>query len=53
MRSAMKKYRAWKSTQGTEQGRGEDAEADEEADKAIRQTAYEHGVAVPPDNRHG
>ena len=44
MRSAMKKYRAWKSAQGTEQDHAEVAEADEEADKAIRQTAYEQGV---------
>jgi restriction system protein len=44
MRSAMKKYRAWKSAQETEQDQTESVEDDAEPDKAIRQTAYEQGV---------
>ena len=42
MRSAMEKYRAWKSAQKAEQDQAEDFE--EQPDKAIRQTAYEQGV---------
>src|SRR5215218_9134127 len=37
MRSAMKKYRAWKSAQETEQDQNESVEDDAEPDKAIRQ----------------
>lgn len=42
MRSAMKKYRAWKSAQKTEQDQAEDLEELQEI--AVRQTAYEQGV---------
>ena len=42
MRSAMKKYRAWKSAREAEQDQAEDLE--ELQEEAVRQTAYEQGV---------